>query len=142
MALNFHHLGIVVRDIESAGKLYGDMLGLKLWKHGISEDKNNGVLLLSLLVGNTFIELLQPTRPDNRYAKHLGEKGEGLFHLCFNSDDFDNEVNAWKEKGYIVEEEMAGAFEGPPFRLAWISPESTTGVWIELADNAGRSDHT
>ena len=141
MAITFHHLGIVVRDIHAAGKLYSDMLGLKLWEQGVAEDKNNGVLLLSLLVGDTFIELVQPTQPDNRFARHLEEKGEGLFHLCFNSDDFDSEVNAWKEKGCVVEEERAGAFEGPGFRLAWIAPESTTGVWIELADNAGHCDH-
>lgn len=133
--LHYHHLGIVVRDINAAAKLYRDLLGFQTWEHGVAEDKVNGVLLLSLMCDNTFIELVQPTRDDNRFARHLKERGEGLFHLCFNADDFDAELKGWKEKGAVIEEELAHSFDGPPFRLAWIAPESTTGVWIEMCDH-------
>lgn len=133
--LNFHHLGIVVKDIHAAAKLYSELLGFQTWEHGVAEDKVNGVLLLSLMCGNTFIELVQPTQEDNRFARHLKEKGEGLFHLCFNSTDFDAELASWKEKGCAVEEELAHSFDGPPFRLAWIPPADTTGVWIEMCDH-------
>ena len=79
MAVKFDHLGIVVKDINEAARLYGEMLGLKPWDKGIVEDAENGVLLLSLPTGNIFLELIQPTRPDNRFARHLKERGEGLF---------------------------------------------------------------
>jgi methylmalonyl-CoA/ethylmalonyl-CoA epimerase len=136
MTVQFDHLGIVVKDINEAARLYGEMLGLKPWDKGVVEDAENGVLLLSLPTGNTFIELIQPTRPDNRFARHLKERGEGLFHLCFFTEEYDKEVGAWREKGYSVEEETANSFPGHPFRLAWVPPESAKGVWVELSDAA------
>lgn len=136
MTARFDHLGIVVKDINEAARLYEDMLGLRSWDNGIVEDTENGVLLLSLPTGNTFIELIQPTKPDNRFARHLEERGEGLFHLCFFSEEYDKEVADWKDKGYLVEEETANSFPGHPFRLAWVPPASAKGVWIELSDAA------
>jgi len=141
MALQFDHLGIVVKDINEAAKLYGEMLGLKPWDQGIIEDAENGVLLLSLPTGNTFIELIQPTRSDNRFARHLEERGEGLFHLCFLTKDYDKEVGSWKDKGYSIEEEMANSFPGHPFRLAWVTPAAAKGLWVELSDAAAIPDH-
>jgi methylmalonyl-CoA epimerase len=136
MTVRFDHLGIVVKDIDKAASLYREMLGLTPWSMGVVEDSENGVRLLSLPIGGTFIELIQPTRSGNRFARFLKERGGGLFHLCFFTDDFDKEVKAWKEKGYSVEEEMANSFPGHPFRLAWLPPKSTQGIWIELSDAA------
>ena len=81
MSVTFDHLGIVVKDINAAAKIFSEMLGLTPWDEAVVEDSKNGVRLLSLPMGNTFIELIQPTRSDNRFAKFLKEKGEGLFHL-------------------------------------------------------------
>ena len=136
MSVRFDHLGIVVKDIDEAASLYSKMLGLTPWDKGVVEDSENGVRLLSLPVGNTIIELIQPISSDNRFAIFLKERGEGLFHLCFFAEDFDKEVRALKEKGFTVEEEVAHISPEHQFRLAWLSPESTSGVWIELADMA------
>ena len=134
MSIRFDHLGIVVKDIDEAASLYNKMLGLTPWDKGVVEDPENGVRLLSLPTGDTFIELIQPTSPENRFARFLRERGEGLFHLSFFTDDFDKEVRALKEKGFTVEEEVAHISPEHPFRLAWLSPKSTLGVWIELVD--------
>lgn len=134
MSIRFDHLGIVVKDIDEAASLYNKMLGLTPWDKGIVEDAENGVRLLSLPAGDTFIELIQPISPDNRFARFLRERGGGLFHLCFFTDDFDKEVGALKEKGFTVEEEVAHISPEHPFRLAWLSPKSTLGVWVELVD--------
>ena len=137
MSKRLDHVGIVVKDIDEATSLYGKMLGLTPWDKGVVEDSENGVRLLSLPTGDAFfIELIQPISSKNRFARFLKERGGGLFHLCFLTDDFDKEVKAWKEKGFPVEEEMAMSFPEHPFRLAWLSPESTQGVWIELSDAA------
>jgi methylmalonyl-CoA/ethylmalonyl-CoA epimerase len=141
MAVTFDHLGIVVRDIDAAVKTFSEMLGLTPWDKGVVEDADNGVRLLSLPTGSTFIELIQPTRSDNRFARFLEERGEGLFHLCFFTEEFDKEIESWKEKGYSPEIETANAFPGNPFRLAWLSPESANGVWIELSDAAAIPGH-
>jgi methylmalonyl-CoA epimerase len=136
MAVRFDHIGIVVKDLEAAAKIYAEMLDLAPWGKGVVEDEENGVRLLSLPTGNTFIELIQPIRPDTRFFRYLEEKGEGLFHLSFSAEEFDKEIELWKAKGYSPEIETANIFPGRPFRLAWISPESAGGVWIELSDSA------
>ena len=136
MSRRLDHLGIVVKDIDEAASLYGKMLGLTPGGRGVMDDTENGVRLLSLPTGDTFIELIQPTSSENRFARFLKERGGGLFHLCIFVEDFDNEIKALKEKGFKLEEEMAHSFPGKPFRLAWLSPESTQGPWIELVDMA------
>ena len=102
MSVKFDHLGIVVKDIDKAASLYSEMLGLTPWDKGVIEDSENGVRLLSLPTGNTFIELIQPIRSENRFAHFLRERGGGLFHLCFFTDNFDKEVGTLKEKGFIL----------------------------------------
>lgn len=134
--MRFDHMGIVVKDIDTAASLYHEMLGLTPWDKGVVEDSENGVRLLSLPSGDTFIELIQPISADNRFARFLRERGGGLFHLCFFTKDFDKDVGALKEKGFMVEEEVAHISPEHPFRLAWLPPESTQGVWLELADMA------
>ena len=136
MSKRLDHVGIVVKDINEAASLYGRLLGLTPWDKGVVEDRENGVLLLSLPAGDIFVELIQPTSPDNRFARFLKERGGGLFHLCFFVEDYDKEVSALREKGVPVEEEMAMSAPEHPFRLAWLSPESTQGPWIELVDMA------
>ena len=136
MSKRLDHVGIVVKDINEAASLYGRLLGLTPWDKGVVEDRENGVLLLSLPAGDIFVELIQPTSPENRFARFLKERGEGLFHLCFFVDNYDEEVSALREKGVPVEEEMAKSVPEHPFRLAWLSPESTQGPWIELVDMA------
>ena len=92
MSITFHHLGIVVKDLDIAAKRYSDILGLAEWDKKIVEDSENGVRILSLPTGNTFIELIQPIRSDNRFARFLEERGEGLFHLCFFTEEFDKDI--------------------------------------------------
>ena len=141
MSMMFDHLGIVVKDIEEAASLYNKMLGLTPGDKGVVEDAENGVRLLALPTGDTFIELVQPISPDNRFARFLREHGGGLFHLCFLTDDFDKKVRELKEEGFTVEEEVARISPEHPFRLAWLSPKSTLGVWIELVDMAALPEH-
>ena len=141
MSVTFHHLGIVVKDLDSAAERYSDILGLAAWDKQVVEDPENGVRILSLPTGSTFIELIQPVRSDNRFARFLEERGEGLFHLCFFTKEFDREIESWEKKGYSAEIETANIFPDHPFRLAWLSPESTSGVWIELSDSAAIPEH-
>ena len=141
MSIRFDHLGIVVEDIDEAASLYHKTLGLTPSDKGVVEDSENGVRLLALPTGDTFIELVQPISSKNRFARFLREHGGGLFHLCFLTDDFDKKVQALKEEGFIVEEEMAHISPEHPFRLAWLSPKSTLGVWIELVDMAALPEH-
>lgn len=142
MVSRLDHVGIVVNNIEEALSLYGDMLGITPWNGGILENPETGQrVVLTRPLGGTFVEFIQPpTRAESRYSNFIKEGREGLFHICFFSDDFDAEVSALKEKGFPVEEEVATVFAGHQFRIAWLPPQSTRGVWIEIADKAAIPD--
>jgi methylmalonyl-CoA/ethylmalonyl-CoA epimerase len=142
MVSKLDHVGILVKDIEEALSLYGKALGITPWNRGILENPETGQrVVLTRPLGSTFIEFIQPpTRAESRHSRHMKEHGEGLFHLCFFSDDFDAEISALKEKGFQMEEEVARVFPGHEFRIAWLQPQSTHGVWIEIADKAALPD--
>ena len=138
MLSSLDHVGIVVKNIEEALDLYGKMLGLTPWNRGILENKKTGQrMVITRPRGGTFLEFIQPpTRVESRHSKYLKEHGEGLFHLCFFSDDFDADIKGLKAKGFPLEEETVAIFPGVQFRIAWLPPQSTKGVWIEIADKA------
>ncbi len=92
MLKKLDHIGIVVKNLDEAIKLYGDMLNLTPSGMGIVTIKDVGVKMVLLSIGDNFIELIEPIGTENRFAKHLREKGESLFHLCVFAEDFDAEV--------------------------------------------------
>jgi methylmalonyl-CoA/ethylmalonyl-CoA epimerase len=135
MFKNVDHVGIIVKNVEEAAKLYEDMLNLSPSSLGIVTLPGMGIKIVLLPIGDMFIELIEPIKKDGRFFKHLKERGEGLFHICIFADDFDSEVEKLKNKGYKVEEEgTPELFPGFTVRLAWLSPEETNGHWIEIAD--------
>ena len=134
MITRFSHVGFAVKDIEAAIKLYEDLLGFKLWRHGIVNHPAEGMKNCKLSVGNTDIdvELLQPTDPNGFIGKSVARRGEGIYHLCFVTDNLDAEIKRLKAKGVQVMEREPSATL--PARGAWIHPRSTTGVLIELVE--------
>src|SRR3989442_11977776 len=75
-----HHAGIVVRRLADAYAFYRETLGLALVKE--AEIPDQGVRAALLSVGDSEIELLEPTRPDTGVARFLAHRGEGLHHVC------------------------------------------------------------
>jgi len=138
MSKRLDHVGIVVNNIDDALTSYTNMLGLRVWDKGIVKIPEKGLQLVLLQIGDNFIELIQPTPgSQNREARFLKERGEGLFHLSIFTERFDAEVEELKGKGFRVEEEEIKAlFPGHTVRLAWLPPRDTRGVWIELVDSA------
>ena len=134
MYVKLDHVGVVVRDMDKALKLFEDILHLKPSNWGVVEPKGKGLKLALLPMGDNSIELLQPAGPEDRVARHLQEKGEGLFHLSIFAEDYDTEIQTLKEKGYKVEECVEEMFEGAPMKFAFLSPEETAGVLIEIVD--------
>jgi methylmalonyl-CoA/ethylmalonyl-CoA epimerase len=80
-----HHVGIAVRDLEAALRFYRDLLGLHVHQQAVVEEQ--GVKAALLTVGESEIELLEPTGPDTPVGRFLARRGEGLHHLCFQTDD-------------------------------------------------------
>jgi methylmalonyl-CoA/ethylmalonyl-CoA epimerase len=136
MFTKLDHVGIVVKNIEEAIKLYCDILHLD--SSGIQRISDGKVKLALLSIGDNAIELIEPITSEGRFVKHLREKGEGLFHINIFCEDYDAEVAKLKEKGYKPEEEVVTEIAPslPPLRMAWLPPEGTKGVWVEVADVA------
>ena len=138
MLTKLDHVGIVVHDLDKTLALYQDMLNLEPTEMGIFDSAEQGVRMALLPVGDSYIELLQPTSGGGRIAGWLREpleaKGEGLWHISIFADDYEEEIRAIEAKGYKLEEELADFADGTTIRMAFLSPSQTAGHWIEIVD--------
>ena len=81
-------------------------------------------------VGDSEVELVQPTDPDSGMGKFLESKGEGLHHLCFEVKDIDATLAALKEAGVRLINETV--LELPGRKMAFVHHKATSGVLVEL----------
>src|SRR2546428_14003878 len=95
-----HHGGFVVRTFQPAYTLYRDILSLPVHKEDIIQDQ--GVKAALLTIGASAIELLEPITPGTGVARFLENRGEGLHHICFETDDVYRELEAAKTRGIAV----------------------------------------
>jgi len=124
-----HHLAIAVKDLEEALRFYRDTLGLPVHKQAIQEDQ--GVKAAVLTIGESEIELLEPLGPDTPVGRFLERRGEGIHHICLQTDDIDKELADLKAKGVeLIDQEPRQGLVG---RICFLHPRSTKGVLVELA---------
>ncbi len=128
MITKVHHVGVVVRDIEQAMRFWRDTLGLTL--HKLEAIPEQGVLAALLTVGDSEVELLQPTVADNGVARYLERKGEGLHHICFQSDDVERDLNAMKARGTEMIDQTTRV--GIAGHICFLHPNAMDGALIEL----------
>lgn len=126
------HIGIAVRSLDAA-RIYRD-LGLEI--DHVEAVESQGVKTAFLPVGDSRLELLEPTGPDSPVAKHIEKRGEGIHHLCFRVADIDAELEKLKAKGYrLVNESPVPGAHG--CRVAFLHPSAGNGVLIELSQTTG-----
>lgn len=126
------HIGIAVNSIDEALKFFRDTLGLEL--ENTEEVADQKVRIAFLPVGETHVELLEPTGPDSNVAKFIEGKGEGIHHIAFNVDDIDAALAALREKGVLLidrEPRIGGGNK----KIAFIHPKGTHRVLIELCQD-------
>ncbi len=129
MLKKIHHVGVVVNSADEAMKFYRDALGLKVTADRVIEDQ--GVRGVLLQIGNSEIELLEPTRDDTGVARFLATRGEGMHHICFESDDVNKELDAAREKGIeLIDEAPRPGLAG---MICFLHPKSSHGVLVEFA---------
>src|SRR5918993_2349004 len=80
-----HHVAVVVRSLEDALPLYRDLLGLPL--ETITDIPQDRVRIAFLGVGESKVELVEPTDDTTGVARFLANRGEGFHHVCFEVDD-------------------------------------------------------
>ena len=130
------HIGIAVESLAAGVEFY-KALGLEL--EGVEEVAEQGVKVGFLPVGDTRLELLEPTGESSPIAKHLERRGPGLHHVCVRVEDIRASMAALAEQGYrlLSEEPQVGAHD---CLVCFVHPKSTGGVLLELSQPAG-SDH-
>lgn len=123
-----NHVAIVVRDIEESLKFWEEQLGLKLDHIEVVPTQHSRVAFIP--VGDSEVELVQPTSSDSGLAAYLEKRGEGMHHICFEVDDIDAKLTELKEKGVRLINETAEVLPGR--KMAFIHPKAGNGVLIEL----------
>jgi methylmalonyl-CoA/ethylmalonyl-CoA epimerase len=123
------HIGIAVKSLEVAN-IY-KLLGLSIQHTEVVETQKVKTAFLS--VGDSNLELLEPTTPDSPIAKFIEKRGEGIHHLCFRVDDIEEHLERLKAAGYrLVNEAPVPGAHG--CRVAFLHPSAGNGVLIELSE--------
>lgn len=123
-----NHVAIVVEDIQSALGFWRDQLGLEL--DHIEDVPSQASKVAFMPVGDSEVELVQPTNPESGLAKYLEKRGEGLHHLCIEVNDIEAMLSMLKEKGVRLINETP--LNLPGRRMAFVHPKAGNGVLIEL----------
>jgi methylmalonyl-CoA/ethylmalonyl-CoA epimerase len=122
------HIGIAVKSLEEAVKVYTGPLGLKGVKVEALPDRYLRIALIP--VGDTKVELIEPTSPEADIAKFIEKKGEGMHHMAFEVKDIDAAVAMLKAQQVPLIDETPRDGAGGA-RIAFINPKATK-VLVEL----------
>lgn len=123
------HIGIAVKDLQSANNVYEKLLGSPPYK--IEEVESEGVNTSFFKNGPNKVELLEASNESSPIFKFIQNRGEGIHHIAFEVDDIENEMKRLKSEGFILLSEKPK--KGADNKLvAFIHPKSSNGVLIEL----------
>lgn len=129
---HIEHIGIAVKSIEESLPYYEEVLGFKCY--AVEEVKDQKVKTAFLKVGETKLELLEPTAEDSPIASFLEKKGQGIHHIAFAVEDgVANALGECKSKKVrLIDFEPRKGAEG--LNIAFLNPKSTQGVLTELCE--------
>ncbi len=135
MLKKIDHLGIAVHSIQDARHFYEDVLGLVCEKE--EEVASQNVRTAFFALGETHIELLEPTSEDSPIATFLAKRGEGLHHVAYRSTDIEAQLRKAKDAGcaLIHDSPIKGAGNK---QVAFLHPKSSHGLLTELCSEADK----
>lgn len=127
--MKINHLGIATKGIEEALKFWGDALGLENVHTEVVEDQKVRVAMLP--VGESRLELLEPTSEDSPISKFLQKRGGGIHHIAVEVEDIAASLAKLKSHGMrLIDEEPRIGAEG--CLVAFVHPSASNGVLLEL----------
>jgi len=132
MFAGMDHVGIAVKDLDDAIRVYRDVLGYKLEAVHVLKERRNKVALLSG-GGQTNVELLTPVDDQSTIAKFLATRGEGIHHFAMRVENIEKALQELKDRGVTLIDEQPRAGAGGA-RIAFVHPKSTKGVLLELCE--------
>ncbi len=128
-----HHVAVVVHDVEAALAFYRGTLGLPVEQ--VLPTEADRVTIAFLPVGESKVELLQPTDHTTGVARYLASRGEGFHHVCFEVGNLAETLTRLAIEGVeLIDTAPRRGAEGP---VAFLHPRSCHGVLIELIEAPG-----
>jgi len=134
MTKKINHIGIAVKNIETAVPFYRDVLGMRF--EGTEEVTEQKVQVAFLQIGESRIELLEPTSPDSPVAKFLEKNGEGIHHVAYEVDDLAAALTELQSKEIrLIDQNPRKGAHGAS--IAFVHPKASGGILTELCQTSG-----
>jgi methylmalonyl-CoA/ethylmalonyl-CoA epimerase len=126
------HIAFAVNSIEESRKYYEEALGLSCYK--IEEVADQKVKTAFFMVGDTKIELLEPTDPESPVAKFLEKKGPGFHHIAYFVDNVNEALMIADARGVqLIDQKSRKGADG--MDIGFVHPKSTEGILTEFCSN-------
>jgi len=126
---HIEHIGIAVANIEESRKYYEEVLGLECYK--IEEVVDQKVKTAFFMIGQTKIELLEPTDPESTVAKFIEKRGQGIHHIAYAVEHVDEALQEVEAKGVQLIDKK-GRKGADNMTIGFLHPKSTEGVLTEF----------
>ncbi len=130
MLTKIDHIGIVVKDAEAALKNYAGMFGFKVKQR--MEGPGGEFKAIQASAGDIALEFLQPLKPGTAFMRFLEERGGGLHHVSYVTDDISKEMKNLKAQGKRLQNEEPIVM--PDAKIAFVHPSAGENVLIELVE--------
>ena len=133
--MKIDHLGIATKSITESLKFWGDALGLENVHTEVVEEQKVRVAMLP--IGESRVELLEPTSDDSPISKFLEKRGGGIHHIAVEVDNIATALQKLKDAGMqLIDETPRVGAEG--CLVAFVHPKSANGVLLELVQNINK----
>lgn len=134
MTKKINHIGVAVKSIEASTPFYRDVLGMAF--EGTEVVAEQKVKVAFFTVGESRVELLEPTADDSPVAKFLEKNGEGTHHVAYEVDDLVATLEKLKAAGVrLIDEAPRCGAHGT--KIAFLHPKASGGVLTELCQGGG-----
>lgn len=133
-----NHIGIAVTDLKAAIVTYEKILGVPC--SGVEEVPSQKVRAAFFLLGESRIELLEPTAPDSPISKFLAKSGGGIHHICFeNTSAGEALARLGREGVQLIDREARPGAGG--CQVGFVHPKATHGVLLEVSTEPSGGAH-
>lgn len=134
MIKRISHVGIAVKDLDTAIRLYQDVLGLEPEHRWVAEADRMEACAFRL-PGGVELELMQPLEPDSPIGKFIAKRGEGIHHVAFKVDDVASALERAQQDGLETIDKTPRLGGGGKTLVGFLHPKSTGGVLMELEED-------
>jgi methylmalonyl-CoA/ethylmalonyl-CoA epimerase len=137
MLRQISHLGLAVKDLDAAVRLYEGVFGLEVEHRWVAE--GDQMEAASFRVGDIEIELMQPLTPDSPVGRFIARRGEGIHHVAYKVDDVAEALASARSSGIETIDERPRVGGGGSTRIGFLHPRSTFGVLTELEEDVRKA---